>query len=256
MSNGLHDSVMGDGPDVVLLHGLFGQGTNMGALARALQANFRVHCVDLPDHGHSEWSKGDISIAAYAEQIADWMDARHMTRAHWVGHSLGGKVAMALALAAPAYVDRLVVADIAPVAYAPGHDRVFAGLAAVAQADCQSRQQAGAILEEYVDEPGVIQFLLMSLTRDHDGMFRWRLNHVGLAGAYDQLRAGIDYDRPFDGEVLLIRGELSDYVRPEHEAAMLTRFPHTEIATIEKAGHWLHAEKPSEFNELVGNFLL
>jgi len=256
MSNGLNDSVIGDGPDVVLLHGLFGQGANMGGLARVLQADFRVHCVDLPDHGHSEWSKGVISIAAYAEQLAGWMDARHMTRAHWVGHSLGGKVAMALALAAPAYVDRLVVADIAPVAYAPGHNRVFAGLAAVAQANCQTRQQAAAILEEYVDEPGVIQFLLMSLTRDHDGMFRWRLNHEGLAGAYDQLRAEVDYEQPFDGKVLLIRGELSDYVRPEHEGAMLARFPHTEMCTIAGAGHWLHAERPGEFNPLVANFLL
>ena len=133
MGTVLHDSALGEGPDVVLLHGLFGQGSNLGSVARALQCNFRVHSLDLPDHGRSAWTPAP-SIPSYVEAVAAWLRGRNIHRAHLLGHSLGGKVAMGLALAYPGLVDRLIVADIAPIAYQPSHDRIFAGLAAVSAA--------------------------------------------------------------------------------------------------------------------------
>jgi len=260
----LHDSVLGDGPDVVLLHGLFGQGSNLGSIARALQTEFRVHSPDLPDHGHSPWTD-EPSIASYAEAVGHWMAARDIPRAHVLGHSLGGKVAMELALSNPALVDKLVVADIAPVTYQPSHEGVFEGLFAVTAAQCGSRQEAARVLERTIPDPGVVQFLLLSLMRvgkgegegqnGGRGHWRWRLNHEGLASAYPKLLRGLVADYPFDGETLIIRGEQSDYVTDGHRSAIEALFSRVELATITSAGHWLHAEKPKQFNQLVRNFL-
>ena len=260
----LHDSVLGDGPDVVLLHGLFGQGSNLGSIARALQTEFRVHSPDLPDHGHSPWTE-EPSIDSYAEAVGHWMTARDIPRAHVLGHSLGGKVAMELALAYPALVDKLVVADIAPVTYQPSHVGVFEGLAAVAAAQCESRQEAARLLEKTIPDPGVVQFLLLSLMRvcegEDEGLngghahWQWRLNHEGLAAAYPKLLGGLVADYPFDGETLFIRGGQSDYVTDGHVSAIEALFNHVELVTIPGAGHWLHAEKPQQFNQLVMDFL-
>ena len=261
----LHDSVLGDGPDVVLLHGLFGQGSNLGSIARALQTEFRVHSPDLPDHGHSPWTD-EPSIASYAEAVGHWMAARDIPRAHVLGHSLGGKVAMELALSNPALVDKLVVADIAPVTYQPSHEGVFEGLFAVTAAQCGSRQEAARVLERTIPDPGVVQFLLLSLMRvgkgegegqnGGRGHWRWRLNHEGLASAYPKLLRGLVADYPFDGETLIIRGEQSDYVTDGHRSAIEALFSRVELATITSAGHWLHAEKPQQFNQLVRDFLI
>jgi esterase len=255
MDNRLHDSVLGDGPDVVLLHGLFGQGSNLGSIARALQAEFKVHSPDLPDHGHSPWSERPC-IESYAQAIAGWMDERHIPMAHFVGHSLGGKVAMQLALSEPARVDRLVVSDIAPVAYPASHDAVLQGLQNVAQAQCASRRDAAEILRQTVSDEGVVQFLLLSLKRDENPFCEWRLNHRGIAEAYERFREALEADTPFDGETLFIHGELSDYVLPEHEPTIARLFSHYRFEVVPAAGHWLHAEQPAKFNQAVLDFLL
>ena len=257
----LHDNVLGDGPDVVLLHGLFGQGSNLGSIARALQTEFRVHSPDLPDHGHSPWTD-EPSIASYAEAVGHWMANRDIPRAHVLGHSLGGKVAMELALSYPALVDKLVVADIAPVTYQPSHERIFEGLFAVSAAQCESRQEAARVLEKTIQDPGVVQFLLLNLRRagvgqgPGEGVWQWRLNHEGLAAAYPNLLQGIAAARPYDGETLFIRGEQSAYVTDAHQEAIKALFSHVEVATIDAAGHWLHVEKPSLFNQMVMDFLI
>ena len=257
----LHDSVLGDGPDVVLLHGLFGQSSNLGSIARALQTEFRVHSPDLPDHGHSPWTE-EPSIANYAEAVGHWMAARGIPRAHVLGHSLGGKVAMELALRYPALVDKLVVADIAPVTYQPSHEGVFEGLFAVTATQCESRQEAARVLEKTIRDPGVVQFLLLSLMRESeghdggDGHWRWRLNHEGLAAAYPKLLRGLVADHPFDGETLFIRGQRSGYVTDDHRSAIEALFSRFGLATVAGAGHWLHAEKPKQFNQLVRDFLI
>ncbi len=255
MDNRLHDSVLGDGPDVVLLHGLFGQGSNLSSIARALQNDFRVHSPDLPDHGHSPWSDQPC-IPSYAEAVAGWMDERHLPMAHFVGHSLGGKVAMELALNEPSRVDRLVVADIAPVSYPPAHEGVLAGLQNVHAARCTSRRQAGEILAQTIDDESVVQFLLLSLMRDDSGVFDWRLNREGITEAYDRFRDGLSADSPFDGETLFIRGAESNYVTDSAEPVLQALFSHYRVETIANAGHWLHAEQPAAFNAVVLDFLL
>ncbi|PLW82812.1 hypothetical protein CWI75_09610 [Kineobactrum sediminis] len=248
------DSVAGDGPDVVLMHGLFGSGNNLGSLSRSLQDRYRVHSLDLPNHGRSAWMP-DMALGDLAAAVQHWMTHRGLETAHFVGHSLGGKVAMQLALDAPYCVDALVVADIAPVAYPPGHDAVFAALAAVAEAQCHSRQEAAELMTPFLKEESTIQFLLTSLQRASDGTCHWRFNLPVLRDHYSDVLAEVPAQEPFDGRVLFVKGEASDYIQEQHEEAIRERFPRAEIEVIPDSGHWLHAQQPRLFNTVVGRFL-
>jgi len=244
MTANLHDSVLGEGPDVVLLHGLFGMGSNLGSLARALQARYRVHSVDLPNHGHSGWL-AEASLAAQAQCVARWMDERHLHSAAFVGHSLGGKVAMQLALQEPQKVDALVVADIAPVGYPSSHDEVFAALDAVAASSVRSRSEARVIMAELIEEELVAQFLLLSLQRDEDASYSWRFNLQGLKDNYAAAREAPELDIPYDGPTLFIAGGDSPYIKPEHHAAIETCFPAASITVMPACGHRLPAAHPA-----------
>ena len=173
MSVKLHSSRLGEGPPVVLLHGLFGAGANLGALARWLSDRYQVHSVDLPNHGRSGWTE-PAGLDAMAHSLEGWMLHHGLTRARFVGHSLGGKVAMQLALSRPQRVSALAVADIAPVAYPPHHEAVFTALESVIAMPCGSRQEAARRMAAHIDEEGVVQFLLTSLQRDDNGHYRWR----------------------------------------------------------------------------------
>ena len=250
----LHSTTRGKGPPVVLLHGLFGSGSNLGALSRALQDSFTVYSVDLPNHGDSDWLE-DADLASTAGAVGDWLSHQGLAQAQFVGHSLGGKVAMQLALAQPEKVAALVVADIAPVAYPPHHDAVFAALDAVAAAQCPTRQAAAEIMGQHLQEEQVIQFLLSNLRRDDKGIYRWRFNLEGLKRGYTAVRAEPSGHRAFPGPVLFIKGGDSDYIRAEHRSHILSLFPAAEMKIMPGCGHWLHVQRPSLFNSLVGRFL-
>jgi esterase len=254
MTAKLHASRVGRGPAVVLLHGLFGSGNNLGALARSLQDRFEVHSVDLPHHGRSDWLE-PADLAATSASVRAWMLHHGIASARFVGHSLGGKVAMQLALDHPELVDALVVADIAPAAYPPGHDAVFAALDAVAGAGCRSRAEAAAIMAEHLEEHDVVQFLLMSLQRQPDGHYSWRFNLPGIKASYESVRAAPAAAAPYRDPVLFIKGGESDYIREEHRSHILALFPAAEVKIMPGCGHWLHAQRPQLFNGIVGRFL-
>jgi len=249
----LHYKQAGEhGEHVMLLHGLFGSGDNLGALAKSLATEFRVTQVDLRNHGRSPHID-DMSLSALADDVQFLQRRLNIERSHFVGHSLGGKVAMQLALNAADFVDRLVVADIAPVAYTPHHSQIFAGLQSVVLDSLQTRQQADEQLAKFIDDVGVRQFLLKSLFRDEAG-FRWRFNLPALVAHYPQMLAA-PTGAPFAGPTLFIKGGDSDYILAQYEVPMRTLFPNLESKIIEGAGHWLHGEKPDVFNALVGRFL-
>ena len=177
---------------------------------------------------------------------------------HLLGHSMGGKIAMQLALDSPELVNRLVVADIAPVQYPPHHDHVLAGLDAVAAARPSDRKSAGAVLADHVKEPGVRAFLLKSWQKSAAGEWDWLINREAIRANYRHL--GEPNQPPagggsYPGEVLFITGSESDYVRSEHREAVLALFPNARLKVIQGTGHWLHAEKPSAFNKLALRFL-
>lgn len=254
MATDLYVKQVGDGPAVVLLHGLFGASGNLGTLARALQATFSVFSVDLPGHGRSGWL-ANPTVPAMAEKLRLWLDDAGLSRAHFIGHSLGGKVAMELALQQPQRVSSLTVADIAPVAYEGQHEAVFAALDAVASRPCASREEAGARMAAYLDEDSVIQFLLTSLYRNAQGNYHWRFDLSGLRAAYPALLAALAGDRIYPGPVLFIKGSESDYIQPQYWPAVQRLFPAATIRVMAGCGHWLHAQKPVVFNSAVARFL-
>ena len=254
MTVNLHGSVQGEGAPVVLLHGLFGNGNNLGALARALRDRYRVYSVDLPNHGRSGWLHRS-DIATLAHQLLPWLDGEGLECSAFVGHSLGGKIAMQLALEYPWRVSALVVADIAPVAYPPHHDQVFAALDAVDGGECSTRAEAAEVMAEHLDEEAVIQFLLMSLQRGEDGICRWRFNLEGIREGYSAVRDGLHARSAFPGPALFVKGGDSDYIREEHRAAILGLFPAASLKVIPGTGHWLHAQEPRLFYGIVGRFL-
>jgi esterase len=249
----LHFDTLGSAGDwVLLLHGLFGSGDNLGGLARHLAAEFRVALVDLRNHGRSPHSEV-MDLPALAADIAALQDRLGAPATALVGHSLGGKVAMQLALTEPQRVSRLVVADIAPVAYPPGHRQILAGLQALELTALADRRAADAELAAWVPEQPVRQFLLKSLYRDERGL-HWRFHLPALARCYDALRAA-PAGRPFGGPTLFIKGEHSGYITAEHRAAIEATFPAFQFRMIANTGHWLHGEKPAAFNRLVLQFL-
>lgn len=249
----LHCETLGEQGDwVLLLHGLFGSGDNLGNLGRHLAGSFRVALVDLRNHGRSPHSD-TMDLPALAADIAALQDRLGSGPTALVGHSLGGKVAMQLAMTDPARVTRLVVADIAPVAYPPAHADILSGLQALDLASLPDRRAADARLAAWVPEPGVRQFLLKSLYRDGDRL-RWRFNLPVLARCYDALRAAPS-GQPYPGPALFIKGEHSDYITAEHRTAIETAFPAFRFRMIANTGHWLHGERPAAFNRLVYQFL-
>lgn len=244
----------GEGLPVVLLHGLFGSGDNLGPLARALAESMAVYQLDLPAHGRSD-TLAQLSLDAMAAAVLAWLDAQALQQVVLVGHSLGGKVAMQLALRFPQRVAGLVVADIAPVSYPPHHRAVLAGLNAVQRATLASRAEAERILADYIAEPPVRQFLLKSLYRRDATAFSWRFDLAAIERDYAQLLSAPAEGLQFAGPCLFIKGELSDYIVAEHRALIQRYFPAAEFKMLQGVGHWLHAEKPQLFNALVSRFL-
>lgn len=238
---------------IILLHGLFGSASNLGGIAKALAANFSVYSVDLRNHGKSPHA-AQMDYPAMADDVLQLMDDQTLSSAHLLGHSMGGKTAMQLALNYPQRVRKLIVADIAPVTYQHAHTNVLRGLTAVAETSVSSRQQADDILAQHVSEAGVRGFLLKSLVRTPQGDYTWQLNLDAIKANYDELAKG-NSGAPFTGDTLFIKGDQSDYILPEHEDAVLALFPNAKIEVIDSSGHWLHAEQPETFSNLVLRFL-
>jgi pimeloyl-ACP methyl ester carboxylesterase len=258
VSEPLHTTGYGEsGSPVVFLHGLFGQGRNWTQIAKALAPKHRTLLVDLPHHGRSPWAD-HFDFVEIADQVAGVLAAEDPVTL--VGHSLGGKVAMVLALRHPELVAGLCVVDVAPVGYHNGEE--FAGyIRAMRSIDLgalRQRSEAEEALREAVPSPTVRDFLMQNLRRDGDS-WRWQVNLAVLGDELDEL-SGWPEERlaglaPYAGPVLWLAGARSDYVREEYAPAMEACFPHTRRVTIKNAGHWLHSEQPEVFVEVLRRFL-
>ncbi|MCW2810020.1 MAG: putative hydrolase [Friedmanniella sp.] len=259
----LHRTQVGDqGPRVVFLHGLFGQGKNWTSMARALSPTARVTLLDLPDHGRSSWSP-TFSYVGMAAQVAEVLTRDGGGEPYAVvGHSMGGKVAMALALGHPELVERLCVVDVSPVAGAQvGQFGPYVeGMRSIDLATLTSRAAAEAVLTPYAPDPTIRGFLLQNLRRESDpaggSRWRWQMN-LDLLGA--ELAAVGDWPDldalPYPGPVLWLAGEHSPYIRPEYAPVMRTLFPRVRLVTVKNAGHWVHADQPEVFEAALRRFL-
>lgn len=243
------------GAPLLVLHGLFGSLGNLGWQSRELSKEFAVTGLDLRNHGASPHS--DImTYPSMAQDVLEYMDDNGIESCHLLGHSMGGKVAMQVALMAPERVNRLVVADIAPVRYEKGeHDTIFEGLNAIDLSTLQSRREAESVLAEYESDEMVRQFLLTNLVKNADGAFSWRINLSALRNNYQELREKPTSNGSFRGPVLFIKGADSNYIQEKHRDEIMALFPNASMKVIMQTGHWLHAEKPQTFFRLVHDFL-
>lgn len=244
----------GQGRPVAFLHGLLGAGQNFGAIQKALAARgHRVLALDLRNHGASPHAP-TMSYEEMAEDVAETLRDAGAWPCAVVGHSMGGKVAMALALAHGAGVTRLVVADIAPVTYpTPIFTRYVAAMRAIPLRPGLMRREADAALAEAVPNPALRGFLLQNLLFVEDPP-RWRVPLDVLAAEMATIGGWPDLAGRYGGPVLVLAGDASDYIRPESEERFRALFPAARFASI-KAGHWLHAENPQAFLTEVAAFL-
>ena len=246
----------GGGPPVIILHGLFGSSSNWRSVARALAPQHRVFCVDLRNHGASPWadSMGYLEMAA---DVLALIQAQRLRQPVLVGHSMGGKTAMALALLEPSAVGGLVVVDIVPVAYADRMTPYVQAMGGIDAASLASRGAAQRRLAELLPDPGVVGFLLQNLVSRNDH-FDWRLNLAAIGLAVPQL-SGFPPEllgRRYGGPATLIYGTRSDYVTPADAARFAELFVQARVQAIEGAGHWVHADKPAEFIAALQQALL
>ncbi len=260
MAEQLHVKTSGEGDsNIVLLHGLFGSGNNLGQIARGLREQHRVHSVDLPDHGRSDWLP-QATIQAYARCVASWMDDQQLMNCSVIGHSLGGKVAMQLAVNRPDLMARLLVLDISPMAYTVRrHDHIFAGLNAVKAARTKTRAEAREILLRHVDEPEIADFLLTSAHVNSSAVIDWRFNLAQLEADYRQMLSGIEVQEakslPCQLPVLVVRGADSNYVAKTTKQDCAHLFGALSMVTVKNAGHWLHQEQTETVLAIIRRFL-
>ncbi|KIC50970.1 alpha/beta fold hydrolase [Tateyamaria sp. ANG-S1] len=239
-----------DGTPLLIAHGLYGSGRNWGVIAKRLSDTRRVITVDMRNHGHSFWSD-DHSYADLAGDLAEVIDTLGGPM-DVVGHSMGGKAAMMLALSRPDTVHRLVVGDIAPVSYGHSQIQYIEAMRAVDLSSVTRRSDANAQLAAHGVEPALCSFLTQSLDVAER---RWRLNVDALAANMPAILGFPDVSETFDGPTLFLSGGQSDYVTPDYRPTIRALFPAARFVKIPGAGHWLHADDPRAFEGTVRAYL-
>ncbi len=265
----IHFQTMGQGTPLILIHGLFGTSDNLKALAKELADTYLVYLIDLPAHGDSD-SVFPLTIPNVANTITEFIKEQGLNNVALLGHSLGGKMAMEIAISNPTLVSRLIVADIAPVQYTRRHDEIMESLNAVPVHSIKSRKEADQILAQNIPELGVRSFLLKSLVRvtsikdattinrpDKGNELKgwtWRFDLESLCKYYDELiKANSDLE--YNGPTLFIIGNESDYVKKDYQPEIIKRFPAVQAKIIDGAGHWLHSERAVAFTKICRDFL-
>ncbi len=252
----LHYREMGeqDKPTLLLLHGLFGNSGNWAGVVKYLKDDFRLILPDLRNHGRSPHSDV-MDFPAMAADLRRLLTHLGLGSASILGHSMGGKAAMWLALNDPEWVDQLVVADMAPVAYHNRFEQILQGMSSMPLEELSSRGDADQYLAQYVPQKLVRQYLLQNLVKDR-GDWQWRCN---LSVLQQQILVLAGYpaldDLAFAGDVLFLYGERSDYVLPDYRGIIDRHFPHARLRMLNGAGHWLYAEQPEAFSLAAKQFL-
>ncbi|WP_111411895.1 alpha/beta fold hydrolase [Billgrantia lactosivorans] len=244
----------GEGPPLIVVHGLLGSADNWRSHVKQWQARRRVVAVDLRNHGRSPHAEG-MSYREMAGDLLALMDRLQITRAHLLGHSMGGKIVITLARLAPERVVSLIVADIAPQAYGHGHDAIFAGLRHLQRGKPTNRREADALLSEHVEERGVRLFLATNLERGDNGALRLRIGLDQIEAGYRDIMQAPAGEGAFEGPTLVLRGGKSHYVPDSALPNLREVLPNARLVTLEEAGHWLHAEQPEAFQSAVEEFL-
>lgn len=254
------------GPSLVIIHGLYGASDNWVSIARQLENNYHVYLIDQRNHGQSPHDASH-TYADMAADLLEFFTTHSIEKAHVVGHSMGGKTAMCFALKHPQLIDKLVVLDIAPKSYASfsnyaqitnNHLLIIQSMLAVDFEHVKSRHDVDAQMSQLLPEKQLRQFLLKNVERQKDGSYTWRLNLPALQVNLEKIMDGLTEQdhQPANIPTVFIRGDESGYVMDEDMLLARKFFPGSELVTIPKAGHWLHAQQPELLIKTLNYFLL
>jgi pimeloyl-ACP methyl ester carboxylesterase len=248
----LHFKSFGSGTPLIILHGMLGMLDNWQSFGQDLSDHYLIYLMDLRNHGKSSWdSRMDYMVMA--EDVKETMEAQWMYEgAIILGHSMGGKAAMQLALAHPELVKALIVLDIAPVEYSSSHEIILQALQDIELEGVTRRQEVSEPLNQAINNESIVNFLMKNLSRQKDGSYRWKVNLEAVRNNYQALLSPpIFEDVPFNGPTLFVRGGLSNYLLDDHLKKIGHWFPNNKIVTIDSAGHWIHVDAPDRLSEIL-----
>jgi len=245
----------GAGDPVIIMHGLLGSLDNWQTIAKKLAEDYMVFTVDLRNHGRSPHAE-EFDYPVMAQDLKKFMEENWIFEAHIVGHSMGGKVAMQFAGQHMDMIDKLCVVDIAPKTYKGNHQPIFDALFALDLKTIDSRKEANTFLQTRIEDYGVRQFILKNLDLNRKTRsYSWKMNLEAIYNAYPKILSRTELPQPFEGETLFIRGDRSDYISKEEYDQYRKYFPEAKFETIRDAGHWVHAEQPKQFLEVLKAYL-
>lgn len=251
----LFSRVLGQGQPMIIMHGLFGMSDNWQSLAKQLSLFFEVHLLDLRNHGQSPHSK-EFNQQLIASDLALYISDNKLDDVILVGHSLGGKGAMTFAVSHPMKLQKLVIVDISPRYYPVHHDTIIQALFSLDFNELKSRQQANAQLSKLIQQEDMRQFLLKSIYWKQKGQLALRFNLTSIAENISKIGESLDQQATFTKPTLFLKGEYSNYIIDDDEEVIFHHFPDAVIETIRDSGHWLHAQNPKQFLDVVCRFCL
>ncbi|GGK55548.1 MULTISPECIES: alpha/beta fold hydrolase [Flavobacteriaceae] len=250
----LHSKIQGTGSPLLILHGYFGMGDNWKSLANKFAETFEVHLIDQRNHGRS-FHAYDFDYELLVEDLFKYIQHHNLEKVNLLGHSMGGKVAMLFSVTFPEFVDKLIVADISPKYYKPHHQQILAALNAVNFQIQNTRSKIEDTLKIYIKDRGILLFLLKNVYRKSKDTYAFRFNLESLTVNNSEVGAALPSYTEFDGETLFLSGENSNYITENEVDLIAEHFPNSKIITVKNAGHWLHAENPTQFYNEVISFL-
>jgi pimeloyl-ACP methyl ester carboxylesterase len=251
----LHSTILGSGPPLIILHGYFGMSDNWKSLGNEFAENFEVHLVDQRNHGRS-FHSDDFDYELLVEDLYNYMHHHKLGKFNLLGHSMGGKVAMLFAVTYPEYVNKLIVADISPKFYKPHHQQILAAINAVNFSIYDSRKKVEEVLKMYISEEEVLQFLLKNVFWKSKDELAFRFNLESLTENNGEVGDALPLFTHFDGGTLFLKGEKSNYITTEDVSLITSHFSNSKIITVKNAGHWPHADNPTQFYDEVVSFLI
>ncbi|MEE9350379.1 MAG: alpha/beta fold hydrolase [Flavobacteriaceae bacterium] len=251
----LHSKILGKGKPLIIIHGYFGMGDNWKTLANKFAANFEVHLIDQRNHGRS-FHTDDFTYELMVEDLEYYITHHQLEKPHIIGHSMGGKTAMLFATSFPDTIGKLIVADISPRYYSAHHQVILDALNAVDFSTINKRRDVEVVLSKYIDEVGIRQFLLKNVYWKEKGVLDYRFNLDSLTENVEEVGVALPSFTIFEGDVLFLKGENSGYISTHDASLIEAHFPNAIIKEIKNAGHWLHAENPTDFYTNVMVFLM
>lgn len=250
----LHSTILGSGQPFIILHGYFGMSDNWKSIGTKFSENFEVHLIDQRNHGRS-FQTYDFDYELMVEDLYNYIQHYQLKFTILLGHSMGGKVAMQFAGTYPELVDKLIVADISPRSYKPHHQGILAALNAVNFSLQNTRKKVEDLVRIYIKEENILQFLLKNVYWKSKGELAFRFNLQSLTEHNSEVGVALPSNMHFNGEALFLKGENSNYITEDDQPLIKAQFPNSKIVIVKNAGHWLHAENPTQFYNEVINFL-